>query len=448
MKKKQGEITAFLSLIFVLFVSFILALMQSAVIQAQKNMSRLNVDRSVFSVFGEYQKDLLEEYEVFAFDGTYGSGEFAEDKILNRLSYYGSVGIQQKITDIQFLTDNNGQAFREGVITFMEEQSGIQTMRELTGWTQTWEEQTILGEEISENLQQTLLENGEYLPEEAAALVQSTVSGNFFSLILPKSFSVSGKAITLGEQVSGRSKVTGRGTFPMQQGLDGMEEKLLYQQYVMEKFSTAVESKSDSRNLDYEVEYLICGNSSDAENLKEIVTKILLFRLAMNYMYLQTDTKRQQEAATMAAALSAVLLAPEAEPVIWQLLLVLWAFGESVLDVRALLEGNKTVFYKTDTSWRLTLSSLFQLGSAEDSRQSSDEEEGMDYGQYLQILLYFESEDDVTMRTLDRVEQNLIIEQGHSLFRIDACVTKIKLSNIAEAGSGYQYTFPTYYGYL
>ncbi len=81
---KKGEITAFLSLIFVLLVSFILAMTESASIQTAKNGKRLDVDRAVFSFFGEYQKELLEEYEVFSVEGTYETGHFAETLLLDR----------------------------------------------------------------------------------------------------------------------------------------------------------------------------------------------------------------------------------------------------------------------------------------------------------------------------------------------------------------------------
>lgn len=448
MKRQRGEITVFLSLIIVLLVSFVLSMAESALIQTSKNQSRLDVDRAIFSVFGEYQKNLLEEYEIFAFDSSYGSKTFEKNLILNRLSYYGSMGIQQEITDIQFLTDQNGQAFREGVIRFMESKSGISSLRELAGWTQEWEEQSVSGEEISEELSQSLIENGELLPEDTESLVSKTTNGSFLSLILPESFEISGKSIQLSEQVSQRARNTGWGILPMQKGLGGVEEKLLFQQYVLEKFNTAIDLKSESRSLDYEVEYLICGNESDEENLKEIITKLLFFRLAVNYMYLQTDVNRQQEAAAMASAIAIVLLNPEAEIVIRQLLLVLWAFGESVMDVRVLLEGNKVAFYKTNDTWQLSLTSLFSLGSAEDTMDGSNEESGLDYSQYLHILLFLKSEESLTMRTLDRIEQNLIIEKGISSFRADVCVTKMKLSNTAEIGAGYQYTFPVYYGYL
>lgn len=446
--KKSGEITAFLSLIFILLVSFILAMLESAYIQTAKNQSRLDVDRAIFSIFGEYQKSLLEEYELFAFDASYGSGEFLEELILNRLAYYGCMGIKQEISDIQFLTDNNGQAFREGVITYMESQNGIGALRELTGWTQEWIEQSVSGEELSDSLEEMIGENGTLLPEEAGGLIEYVSGGNFLSLILPKDFQVSGKIIEKSEQVSRRTKNAGWGTFPMLQGIGNVEEKLLFQQYAVDKFSSAVEPKSENRNLDYELEYLICGNASDEENLKEITTKLLLFRLAMNYMYLQADTGKQQEVSLMATAIAAVLLNPEAEPIICQLLLVLWAFGESVLDLRSLLGGKKVAFYKSDTTWQLSLSSLFSVGSAEVAVEGEEQEGGVGYMQYLQILLCLKTMDELTMRALDRIEQNMISEKGLTNFRIDTCVTKIKISNSAEIGAGYEYDFPVYYGYL
>ena len=49
---KKGEITAFLSLIFVLMISFVTAILESAFVQAEKNQARLDMDRAVYSVFG------------------------------------------------------------------------------------------------------------------------------------------------------------------------------------------------------------------------------------------------------------------------------------------------------------------------------------------------------------------------------------------------------------
>lgn len=443
----KGEITAFLSLIFILLVSFILALAESASIQTAKNQKRLDVDRAVFSLFGEYQKELLEEYEVFAIDGTYETGQFEESQILSRMAYYGSMGIRHEITDLQLLTDNNGQAFREQVFEYMENRTGISLMRNLTGLAADWEEREIQGQEMSDQLDQILSENEGILPEEASGLLQAKGNG-ILSLVLPESFHLSGKAIHPQEQVSVRSRHTGRGSFPERNHTGGVEGKLLFEQYILEKLNSAAETKAEGRSLDYEIEYLLSGKESDEENLKAVVHRLLLFRFAMNYLYLATDVQKQGEAETMAIGISMVVLQPELSELIKELLLILWGFGESVMDVRSLLAGKRAAFVKNAGNWQLPLSGLFRLGTAEDRQEGMDAADGLTYQQYLQIIMLSQKDSELTMRTLDRVEQNLIQEKGLSFFRADACVTKIKMKNTAEIWNHSIYTFPVYYGYL
>ena len=127
-------------------------------------------------------------------------------------------------------------------------------------------------------------------------------------MVLSDSFELSGKHVGREQLVSVRDKNQGRGSFPERMGTDGIKEKLLYGQYITSKFSSAAESKSDSRNLDYEIEYLIGGNETDEENLKDVVGKLLLVRMGLNYTYLMTDMGRQGEAETMAAAFAAIVL--------------------------------------------------------------------------------------------------------------------------------------------
>lgn len=136
----RGEITAFLSLMFVLMISFTAGILEASVIQSSKSMSRLETDRAVFSVFGEYQRKLMEEYHVFALEGSYGTGDYSEDNIVRRMHYYETGNIEHEITDIQYLTDNSGQAFREQVLAYMEQKYGISLIRNFTGVTAEWEE--------------------------------------------------------------------------------------------------------------------------------------------------------------------------------------------------------------------------------------------------------------------------------------------------------------------
>ena len=63
---KKGEVTAYLSLVFILLMTFVGGIMESASIQMAKNYRRADMNRAMESVFAEYQKELLEEYEIFA----------------------------------------------------------------------------------------------------------------------------------------------------------------------------------------------------------------------------------------------------------------------------------------------------------------------------------------------------------------------------------------------
>ena len=83
---KKGEVTAFLSLIIVLLVTFIGGIMESASVQMAKNYRRADMNRAMESVFAEYQQELLEEYDIFSLEGTYESGKYAEKMIAPRQS--------------------------------------------------------------------------------------------------------------------------------------------------------------------------------------------------------------------------------------------------------------------------------------------------------------------------------------------------------------------------
>ena len=323
---KKAEITVFLSLVFVLMVSFVLGILQISVVHTSKNLSRLATDRAVFSAFGEYQLQLFEDYHVFAIDGSYGSGEFSQEKILGRMYYYGGDGTEHEVTGIQFLTDNDGQAFREQVLTYMEETYGIGLIREFTGLTGEWEEQEIQAEEI-EKKEETILEEFEDLKGSADmqesegglesnegnpfSCVEQIENAGILSVVMPEGMELSGKAISPDSQASGRELHTGDGSLPARQGMDGISEKLLFNEYVLDSFTNASDNGEKNRSLSYEVEYILSGKASDKENLESVLLKLFFIRMVLNYVYLQGDSGKQAEAEALALAISVILLIPQ-----------------------------------------------------------------------------------------------------------------------------------------
>src|SRR5699024_2732482 len=129
------------------------------------------------------------------------------------------------------------------------------------------------------------------------------------SVVMPENMELSGMEIDPDQQASNRSLNTGRGSFPVRQSTGGIEERLLFNEYVIKNFNNAVTGKkvqeeSDAeetaeendmsdRSLAYETEYIIAGKSSDKENLEAVLFRMFLIRMALNYAYLLTDTQKQ-----------------------------------------------------------------------------------------------------------------------------------------------------------
>lgn len=450
---KKAEITVFLSLVFVLVVSFVLGILQITVIHISKNLSRLATDRAVFSVFGEYQIQLFEDYHVFAIDGSYGSGGFSQEKIIGRMHYYGGDGTDHEVTGIQFLTDNDGQAFREQVLTYMEETYGIGLIRDFTGLTGEWKEQEIQAEQI-EKKEETMLEELGDLKESTGTLegspftcVEQIENAGILSVVMPKDMELSGKSISPDRQSSRRGLHKGNGNFPARQAMDGISEKLLFNEYVLDSFTNAAGGEEKNRSLSYEVEYILTGKESDKENLESVLLKLFFIRMALNYVYLQEDSEKQAEAEALALTISIILLIPEGMEVLKQLILLAWVTGESVADIRTLLSGGKAPLVKTKENWSLSLSELLTLGGGAEQLQGTDEQEGISYKDYLRIFLFLGDSDEVTMRSLDRIEENLASEHGLDNFRADQCVTKIEMKNVAMLFEELKYTYPVCFGY-
>ena len=214
----KGEITAFLSLTFILLTSFILGVTEAAAIQAQKSKSRADTDAAVYSLFGEYQKELFQSYGIFGIEGSYGTGNLEEQNLIRRLNYYGTSGIRHEIEAIQYLTDNQGQAFREQALAVMEQETGVSEIKEITGRTRRWEEQEVAGEQALEKGDALLKDFREVLPdgkeltdlgsENPFIFVDEVEKSGILAMVLPEDYQLSGKQIRVEDQPSSRNRNT------------------------------------------------------------------------------------------------------------------------------------------------------------------------------------------------------------------------------------------------
>ena len=463
----KGEVTVYLSLVFILLVSLVGAMLESASLQNMKNYRRADMTRAVECLFAEYQKELWEKYGIFALDGTYETGTYREELMKDRLAYYGAGGIEQEITRIQLLTDQGASAFYEQVTAYMENKYGLDKIEKFVGQTDTWKSGQEAGKayerdgtKAEQELQGMLSEKEVELPEEENPLshVAKLKSTPLLELIMPKGRTVSLKNIGLSEVVSHRKKNQGHGDFSDVVAQGGTVHKLLFGEYVLEHFSEAADASENDwadkqeeskRALDYELEYILEGKASDRENLESVAGKLLLIRFVPDYAYIRTDMQKKAEAEALALTLCTVIGLPEITESAAQGILLAWAYAEAIMDLRTLLSGGKVPLVKNGDDWKISLSGLMQLGTPQDDGMNArtDAQEGLAYKEYLRMLLFLESQEELGMRALDLIEKNLKTCYGQNFFRADACVSRIEFHSRCIMRRGITYDFPTYFGY-
>ncbi len=446
----------YLSLVFILLLALVGALIESASIQTMKNYRRADVNRGMECMFAEYQKELLEQYKVFAIEGSYESGTYSEDKVLGRLDYYCEGNINNKIERIQFLSDNNGKPFYDQVILYMEQKYELDIWTDKIGSKEYWEQQEEkveeyeTGQEASQKqLEDLLAENEVQLPEEGSpiSILDDLQTLSIVDLILPEGRTVSEKGISQGELLSQRQIQRCYGDFSDQDRENSLViSQGLFQQYLLDHFTTAADEET-GHALDYEVEYLIAGKQSDRENLKEVMNKLLVIRLIPNYVFLQTDAQKKAEAEALALTICTALAVPMITEAAAQVILLAWAYGESLMDLKALLDGKKVPLVKTGECWQLSLEGLLSLKEGIGGQDGKDSENGLKYEEYLRILLLLSEKESLSMRALDLIEQNMRKTYGHSWFRVDQCISKIEVHSQCSLRRGITYEFSTYYGY-
>ena len=163
---------------------------------------------------------------------------------------------------------------------------------------------------------------------------------------------------------------------------------------------------SAGAGLQYETEYVIAGHTQDRSNLSAVAQRLLWMRGALNLTYLLQDEMSRESLRLTAAGFSAALGGWIPVGLMTVLLMVVWAMAEAVCDVRALLTGRQVPFWKDEDSWKLAWEHLWTL--LEDGFVTGmDRKDGMNYQEYLRILLYLVPTQEMCYRIMEVAEENL-----------------------------------------
>lgn len=433
--KQKGSMTAAMSILLLVLLSLITVSIQSSRTACARAQAVNSMDTGLYSLFSEYDRELLERYNLFFLDASYNTGRIQIAQVLNHLEDYMKPVLDSGLTKcavqicaadgFRAASDKNGAAVKQQIIRYMKENLGNAGIEALLKKTE--EEKQVLEEQ--ENIKNNGME--EINPEETTPMPEISETNNpleiiksfkengFLSFVLPSGVNVSEKTIDLSAALSKRERQQGMGDFPELETEEGLADKIFIQEYAFEKFQSFTDGAETP--LAYEIEYLLGGKEGDRENLSSVVKKLLLLREISNLAFLYTNLQKRGELAACASALSFLLLIPEGMAFVQGVLAAGWAYIEGIADVKALLSGGRVPLVKDSSSWKTQLSDL-----RADTGIST--EKGADYEEYLRILLMSVPEQELVMRIMDVIEVNLRQEEGKEKFAFDACIDAVAVS--------------------
>ncbi len=212
--------------------------------------------------------------------------------------------------------------------------------------------------------------------------------------------------------------------------VEDVARNVLYNEYVLDKFKNINSAKQNEEGLRYEVEYILSGKGSDRENLESVINKILLIREGMNVLAIVQDPVKMEEALSMATVIIGWSGIPLLITAVQFLLVAMWAYGESIIDIRTMLDDGKVPVIKSTTEWNVSLEGLSQmaLGRFVEGKKSNN---GLSYKDYLRILLFMETSKKKYYRTMDIVQLNM--QKINKNFYLNQCIYSLEIDTLVSA---------------
>ncbi len=446
-RKRKGQVTVWLALTFLVFLSLYLICLESVQKQSARRMAEQVTESSLFSLFSEYEPHLLENYDLFYLDTSFRSGKenrdelcshlwkFTEDN-LNRTQGGTVLNLQMKgveVKDFVRATDGGGMVFYQQAVRVMKDRTGLSLAED---WI------------LDEQFQEELNENSEKFQEDCQAYEDSVVdyedeeesldgeACNWDGLwkqfavgqVMKDPNEISQKTVELTTVPSVRTLSEGAGTVETTE--NGMLEKQLFISYLQEHLTSVVQKEDEpaeeSRYLSYQMEYLCWGKGSDAENLEQTLRSLLLMREGINYTFLLTHEDYEKKAEVLAIVLAGLTGNEGLINSMKQLILLGWAYGESLVEVRQLLQGKEVVLLKDEDNWQVPLSGvLLLLQDAGRYDEQKTEQKGLSYDRFLRMVLTYYPEERLAMRGLDVIEGELQQIEGCEKIHVDHCIEKL-----------------------
>lgn len=460
MKRENAYLTVFLTLFLTLFLPLCLMLIDGVRWNGARLEAHCAAEAALQSVMAEYHRELLEQYNLFAIDSSYGTSFCGKrnteahlmEYLRKNLSWenlflsdflYGDLfrlkPEDAEVTGVSLLTDHKGGVFRKRAVEALGDDIGLGLLEELKEWLtiiegngleeqNPEEQQKGLEQQIQNfNGKEIQLPDGETTVLEIDNPVEALTKKRSLGILrlVTEEEKISQNIVKPDELVMNRMKremVNVGSLNPAFIGQETLLERFLFQEYLL-RYMGHYGKEDEKDALRYQIEYLIAGNGNDSDNLRNVANRLCLLREAANAMYLVTDQVKMEEI-RMAAALACSLLAvPELTPLLEGVIVLGWAYAESIYDVKSLLAGGRIPLIKDSNSWHYGLGAALQG----ELKEEAEGGQGLSYEDYLRLFMLMTNLDTLTGRAMDMVEADIRMSQGNRLFRLDGCFDRVRV---------------------
>lgn len=474
----NGYLTVFLTLILTVMLSFSMTLIVSAGENTRRFAAECVTDIGMNSILAEYHRELLEQYNVFFTDISYGTQVIAYENMTEHLKNYINHNLQGDDLFMQGVYGNlihmeldniavngalsaceeGGISLRRQAVDAIKQDVGITYLEKTGDWLATLQSSGIMDINLLEKQKEAEKKVVELTGKKMGTLFEeeeqedSAVTfyeAGILNLVADRE-ELSSREITLSQYASHRVHFESGGLSVPESYADDFWDELFFHEYLMSYTGHYGEENSGSAyekkfGLEYETEYLLAGKAKDIDNLKAVAGQILAIRGGANLIALMQDEGKKQYVQILAFSMASLLGIPEAEEVLEELLKIIWAMAEALYDVTLLLQGGRIPVIKQPGEWHYSMENALNFVRPETGQTKITD--GLSYEDYLRILLCFHGKEELTMRMADVMEMNIRNTPGNENFCMDGCFESFRVQIVYRGERDKKYTIDRTYGY-
>ena len=448
----KGQITVVLSLVIAVIMSLFVTMLEGVRVSAIWGKSNVVAQVGMESIFGEFHRELLDQYELFYIDTSYLGDAGGIENTISNLEEFTQMNIEKTkdkwylprrnflklniegISPISYhiASDYRGKTIKQQAISSYISKYGITYVADCINNLNIIESEGLNSRDIRQEQEELKNEAYEIVEDNYVAddsNEQSVDKDNF----IPEEYVIT--IIDLVSRNRGRIKNLSYETIDLQQSTyyrnlangvyggettvktqhDSLIDEMIFNAYLFDKCSYYTRELSKSK-MKYQIEYILKGHSKDKDNLNSVLTSILGIREVSNYIQIQNDGARVSVAKTISTAISALVVLPELEPIITQIILMGWSHKDSLDDIETLVSGGSVP--------------LISKGG-----------KGLKYKDYLMVFMLMKYGDKKTCRFMDIVESDIRKTTAINNFKLDNCVDYLSVDFSFKSDYGYSTNF-------